>query len=68
MKITLFFEDEDREQAERCLNGERYHAAIQDFRYFLRNKLKHGSLEGEALAVLEEVNQEFHQTMEGILE
>jgi hypothetical protein len=28
MKITLFFEDEDREQAERCLNGERYQTFV----------------------------------------
>lgn len=68
MKVTIEFADEDRQQAEYCINGERYYFAIQDFRNFLRNKLKHGNYEGEALAVLEEVNREFYSAMEGLLE
>jgi hypothetical protein len=68
MKVTIEFEDEDRQQAEHCFNGERYYFAIEDFRNFLRNKLKHGDYEGEALEVLEEINREFYQSMEGILQ
>ena len=51
---------ESTAEAEMYLEAPRLRGALDDFSYWLRNKIKHGDHTDEEHALLEEVNKEFY--------
>ena len=58
--IKILLKCETTEKATMYLEAPRLRGALDDFAYWLRNKIKHGDHTEEEHALLEEVNKEFY--------
>jgi hypothetical protein len=65
IKIQLKCNNAD--DAAMYLEAPRLRGALDDYAYWLRNKMKHGDHTEEEHALLEEVNKEFYNRVGGLL-
>lgn len=68
MKIILEFNDDEVKQAEQAYRGADYAMAAEDFRNYLRNEIKHGDYNEEVGKYLTNIQYQFHQIFEGLLD
>lgn len=68
MKIILEFNDDETQQAEQSYRGPQYALAVGDFREYLRQKRKYGDYDPTTRKEVEEIEQAFHDTFEGLIE
>ena len=68
MKIILEFTHEEAKQAEQSYRGPEYAMAVEDFRNYLRNIIKHGDYSEETGVALTNIQYEFHNIFQGLLD
>ena len=68
LKIILEFNDDEVKRAEQAYRGADYAMAAEDFRMYLRNAIKHGDHDEKTNALLTNIQSEFHNIFEGLLD
>ena len=68
-KLILEFDAlEEQREAAHAVNGLKYYCALSEIEISLRNKLKYGSLTDEQQNILEEIQRQFYEITEGLLD
>ena len=68
-KLILEFDAlEEQREAAYAVNGLKYYCALSEIEISLRNKLKYGSLTDEQQNILEEIQRQFYEITEGLLD
>ena len=68
-KVTLEFDAfEEQREAAHAVNGLKYYCALSEIEVLLRNKLKYGPLTDEQHTVIEEIQRQFLDITEGLLD
>ena len=68
-KLILEFDAlEEQREAAHAVNGLKYYCALSEIDVLLRNKLKYGPLTDEQQNILEEIQRQFYEITEGLLD
>ena len=68
-KLILEFDAmEEQREAAHAVNGLKYYCALSEIEVLLRNKLKYGPLTDEQQNILEEIQRQFYEITEGLLD
>ena len=68
-KLILEFDAlEEQREAAHAVNGLKYYCALSEMEVLLRNKLKYGPLTNEQQSLLEELQRQFFDITEGLLD
>ena len=68
-KLILEFDPfEEQREAAHAVNGLKYYCALSEMEVLLRNKLKYGPLTNEQQSLLEELQRQFFDITEGLLD
>ena len=68
-KLILEFDPfEEQREAAHAVNGLKYYCALSELEILFRNKLKYGPLTNEQQSLLEELQRQFLDITEGLLD
>ena len=68
-KLILEFDAlQEQVEAAHAVNGLKYYCALSEIEVLLRNKLKYGPLTDEQQNILEEIQRQFYEITEGLLD
>jgi hypothetical protein len=68
-KLILEFDPfEEQREAAHAVNGLKYYCALTDLDILFRNKLKYGPLTDEQHTIVEELQRQFFDITEGLLD
>jgi hypothetical protein len=68
-KLILEFDPfEEQREATHAVNGLKYYCALSEIEVLLRNKTKHGPLTDDQHTIVEELQRQFFDITEGLLD